>query len=284
MLYFISSLLCSVGILTVFKIIHGYKLDNLSVIVVNYLICVALSLCFALPFSYDEHTKSWIFWAIALGFTFFYGFRFFAISSQKAGIAITSVAANISLVIPVSLGFFLYNEPIKVGILLGIFIAIISFFLIFKSKDKSQTGQSTWIYPLLIFIFNGANNSMTKHGEHLGATLQPYAFVGLTFFIALMLSSSLLFKKSITNPFNKSVIIAGTTLGLLNFFSSYFFLIALSKFNSTTFFPTYNLSYIVLAALIGLVIFKERLRWINYVGIGVALIAILFITEIIWIP
>lgn len=284
MLYFISSLLCSVSILSLFKIISNYKLENLPVIVVNYVICVLLSFSFALPITFDAQNSSWMIWAIALGFTFFYGFQFFAVSSQKAGIAVTSVAANISLIIPVLIGFFVYHEPFKMGILTGILIAIFSFFLIFQTKEKNTNTQSTWIYPLLIFLFNGANNSMTKQGEHLGAASQPYVFVGITFIVALILSSMHLVKKSNANAFNKQNIIAGVSLGLLNFFSSFLFLIAMSHYKSTTFFPAYNLSYILLAAFIGVLIFKEKLKLINYIGIAIALVAILFITEIIWIP
>jgi drug/metabolite transporter (DMT)-like permease len=223
-----------------------------------------------------------MYWTIPLGVTFFYGFKFFALSSQKAGIAITSVAGNISVVIPVAIAFIFYGESLTSNKIAGILLAILSFFFIFKSEKTDIKLDKIWFYPVIIFVMNGANNSMTKEAERLGAASSPYVFLGLVFGIALTFATIHLFVEKRTNIFQKKTLIAGSILGILNFFSTYFFLNAITKFESSYFFPAYNLSYILLAAIIGYLVFKEKLKLINWFGILLAIFAILILTGVLW--
>ena len=74
---------------------------------------------------------------------------------------------------------------------------------------------------------------------------------------------------------------AAFTLGIPNFLSFYFLLKALAYFGSSGAFvyPLYNLGVILLSAIIGLLVFKERLSKLNIVGI---LLAITAITLLSW--
>ena len=71
----------------------------------------------------------------------------------------------------------------------------------------------------------------------------------------------------------------GLILGLLNFGATYFLLLAMSHFESSVLFPTVNMSVVVLSALTGLILFHEKLSRVNWIGIGLAVLAILMITS-----
>jgi len=202
----------------------------------------------------------------------------FALSIQKSGLAITSVAANISVIIPVSIAIILYGESLNTWQIGGLIIALISIILVFKPKDKTKFSLSTLIFPMALFFINGLNNSLMKHTEQLQAMNQPMLFLGLVFISAFFTGLLYYIFKTDKTPFQKKNLIAAIILGLLNFTSTYLFLASLSIFDSSVFFPIFNLSFIGGSALIGAFVFKEKLSLINWTGLILAIFAIVLIT------
>ena len=49
-------------------------------------------------------------------------------------------------------------------------------------------------------------------------------------------------------------------------------------FDNVMLFPIYNIGVVSLTALIGWLVFKEKLTWKNYLGLAIALIAVVLIT------
>ena len=76
---------------------------------------------------------------------------------------------------------------------------------------------------------------------------------------------------------NKSII-GGVALGVINFFSTYCIFQAMRCFDNVILFPIYNIGVVSLTALIGWLVFKERLTWKNYLGLAIALIAVILIS------
>jgi uncharacterized membrane protein len=72
-------------------------------------------------------------------------------------------------------------------------------------------------------------------------------------------------------------IIGGFFLGLLNFSATYYFLMALGEFQSSVVFPIMNVGIVALSALTAFFIFREKLALINWIGILLAIVAILAI-------
>ena len=72
----------------------------------------------------------------------------------------------------------------------------------------------------------------------------------------------------------------GIAVGVFNFGNIYFYLKAHQAFseNPSTVFAGMNMGVIVLGSLIGVLIFKEKLSKKNYLGIFLALLAIVLLT------
>ena len=49
-------------------------------------------------------------------------------------------------------------------------------------------------------------------------------------------------------------------------------------FDNVVLFPVYNIGVVSLTALTGLLLFKEKLTWKNYLGLAIAIIAVILIT------
>ena len=96
-----------------FKLFHKYHIDNLQALIVNYFVAGSLSLYFSnQDFSINHIINSpWIFHAIIVGILFIVTFNLYATGTQKVGIAITTIANKLSLLIPVGIALIVYpNE------------------------------------------------------------------------------------------------------------------------------------------------------------------------------
>jgi len=280
MISFLFCLLLALSILILFRLFERFGINNLQAIVFSYLISTLAAFAASghdLNIT-DTIAQPWFYYTFIIGTSFFIGFNFFALSTQKAGLALTSVAANISVVIPVSFALFLYDEHLNAFQLAGIILALISILLVFKPKDRSRFRLSILLFPLALFLINGINNSLMKQAEYLGAMWHPMYFLMLVFASAFVLGLLFLLFIKNKNSIRWKDLLAGTLLGLLNFGSTYYFLDGLNQLPGTVFFPIFNLSFIGLAALTGVFVFKEKLRPVNWAGIIIAIFAIALIT------
>ncbi|MBL7918215.1 MAG: EamA/RhaT family transporter, partial [Bacteroidia bacterium] len=86
-------------------------------------------------------------------------------------------------------------------------------------------------------------------------------------------------KQNKFNYFGKHVL-AGFALGIPNYFSIYFIFKALESgvMQSALLFPVLNISNVLLSALVGFTLFKEKLSLINYLGLLLSVVSILLIS------
>ena len=96
------------------------------------------------------------------------------------------------------------------------------------------------------------------------------------------MGSLTLIYKSIKNPmkFPLKAFVAGSILGIVNYFSIYYLLKALNheSLESSTIFTVNNVAIVMVSTLLGLIIFKESITKTNWSGILLAIISIVLVT------
>ena len=150
--------------------------------------------------------------------------------------AITAVSSKMSLIIPVSIGLFLYGDPFNMLKLLGIILSLAAFYLTFRKKgDKAH---SRYFYlPLLLFIGTGCNDSLLKHAETF--YVGEYTLLFLTtafsasFIVGVMIVTLNYFTKK--EKLQIKSLASGIWLGLINWSATYVFLLGLKYSNSVIF-------------------------------------------------
>ena len=281
MIWLILCILISVAILAVFRSFPRFKIHRDNTIVISYLISFGLSF-FTRENGMEVKALSvepWFYLAFIIGFTFYIGFQLFARSTEKIGMAITSVSGNTSVVIPVAIALLFYNETASISKLLGISLVIASFFLIFK-KEKTEKLNWHFIYlPILLFVMNGVNGSLMAYSEKIGASDWKMNFMMLIFLAAFLVGLIVVASGKTKEKIKGKTILAAAVLGSLNFLSTIMILKSLETIDDSIFFPVYNSGYIVLSALLGFYAFREKLLPINWVGILIALSGIIIITS-----
>lgn len=275
------AILISSSIFVTFKLFNRFKIDNFQAITINYLVASILGIIIVgSEFQYDIIVKKeWLPYAAILSLTFIGTFVLFALSSQKAGVAITAVFGKMSVIIPVIAGIFLYNESLNSLKILGIISTIAAFILIFYKKERSKIRWSIILFPIILFFGNGFIDTILKYIEYHFIRGDYILFLSVVFIIAFIMALfiSMIKYARTKKTFSIQTIIGGSILGLLNFSTTYFLLIAMTQFQSNVLFPIQNVGIVMLSALFGLILFREKLSMINWLGILLSIMAILLI-------
>ncbi|MFK8058899.1 MAG: EamA family transporter [Polaribacter sp.] len=284
MIFLLLSVLFSTGLFVIFKYFGIYKIDVLKAIFINYIVAFSMGFLLAerqIPIS-EIYLEPWFSGALVLGALFVSIFFVMAMTAQKNGVSVTSIAGKMSVVVPVFFGIILYNESVTFLKILGIIIALVAVYLSSVKEEKSNN-KSTLLFPVLLFIGSGMIDTLLKYVQTNYVSEQDVSiFSGSLFGIAAIFAFVILtfkFLKKRTS-FGYKNIIAGIVLGVPNYFSIIFLIKALQTdgFESSTLFTINNVAIVIVSTLVGLFLFKEHFSLKNKIGVALAVFGIVLVT------
>lgn len=280
MIWLILSIATSSFLYVIFKYFQVFKVNRLHAIIFNYLIaCVTGLIAYKGTIDVDHIlTADWLPYALILGFFFITIFNVMALTSQKSGLSVAAVSSKMSLVIPVLAGFWLYNESLGLIKIIGIVVALASVFLTSIKPGKSFSISKEYLFlPLLLFTGSGAIDTILKYAEtvHVPDGDEPL-FSAVCFITAFVIGIFILGYEATQKRFpSLKSVIAGVALGIPNYFSIFFIIRALkTDMESSVIYPINHVGTVLLTSLLGVLIFKEKLIFKNYLGIALAVVAI----------
>jgi drug/metabolite transporter (DMT)-like permease len=283
MLYLFLSVVCSVIVSVMLKLAKRYHIDVLQAIAWNYSTAILLTWLIFKPHlkqSQTAHANIYL----ALGILLPVIFLVIAACVRLAGIVRTDIAQRLSLVIPIIAVFLLFGEaltPFKItGIIMGL-IAVLCC-IPYQQKVGKKLSNTSWLYLLIVFAGFGVIDILFKQlalFTDVPYTTSLFVIYILSFIISLIFVFVQIYRKK--TRFSFPHILIGWALGIANFGNILFYLKAhqaLAKTPSTVF-AAMNIGVVVLATIVGLTVFKEKLSLLNKVGIALAIIAIVVITN-----
>ena len=279
MWFVILSVICSVTVGIFLKIAKRFQLNIFQIITFNYFSALLLTY-----FTYQPELTlkgKTIPYSLFMGLAILLPIVFLiqAKSIKEVGIVKTDIAQRLSLFIPLTASYFLFNETFSQLKILGFIIGFSAIF--FTLNKKSESKSDNWVYPLLVLLGFGIIDILFKKV----AVFKDFSFTTSLFIIfcgafiisILFLIGIILVQKVKLESKN---ILWGLALGILNFGNILFYLKAhkaLSE-NPSTVFAGMNMGVIILGSLTGILLFKEKMTKWNYLGILLAIISIIFIT------
>ncbi len=286
MIYLLLSITSSAVIVTLFKYFERYKVDLYYPIIINYFVASGLGLFlnnYKTGF-YDVLHSNWIVLAIIIGTLLIAMFFVIGLSIQKAGITVTTVSSRMSLIIPISFSIIYYGENVGAVKLIGILLAIFAVLFSVIKKGKIKINQKYFYLPFLAFLGGGIIDSLVKYSQQEYLSFDNTAlFSGILFTFSAVIGLFISFFKRapIKNFIKPKVLISGILLGIANFFSMLFFIKALAncKYDSSIVFGLNNIGIILFSVVIAILVFKERLSVINKIGIVLAFLAIIILSN-----
>lgn len=281
MIYLIISIFCSVTVAVLLKLARRYKINILQAITWNYLFAIALSFFFFKPSITELTTAKISPIYLGLGVLLPLVFWFLGASIRSIGIVKTDIAQRLSLFISILAAYFLFGDQFNTLKIFGLIFGFAAIIFTLYRKSNAPYSGGNWMYPLLVFLGFGFIDILFKQIAQIKDLAYTSSLI-LTFAISFILSLLgiiylAVFKKQKLELVNFA---CGAILGLFNFGNILFYLKAHRAMaeNPSTVFAAMNIGVIILGTLVGIFLFKEKLNKLNYVGLALALIAIIFIT------
>lgn len=303
MIYLLFAILFGSLFSVVLKICQRAQIDTQQVILFNYSSAFLLTLLPILlrmadpdgvpPQDFNLRPAS-IGACVLQGVLFLTGFSIMDRCTMRCGVALTTASARASLILPVLLSWILLAQPAPSWLAVGLILAAMTLIVLPSGKDSSspesaavpQSRGKAALALIAVFIAFGLSDFTLKLAQH---TVEPVSagdsvlmnrqLDALTCVIFLMASIAGLVVCLVSGSFRKHKVgwrslLAGLALGVINIVCTSCSLKALSVLATGTFYPLYNIGIVVVATLIGVLFFKEKLRPLQIAGLAVAVAAI----------
>lgn len=288
MLYLLLAIVCASTYSVLFKLFACRDVDSLQAIAFNYLTATLLGVLL----SFGDMSsgvvlagREWLL-SVVMGVMFMAAFVLMARSTARSGVAVTTVAARVSLIIPVVCSYLFLAEGAEPrwGAIAVIIVALVMVIGGAKRKGKMpQSGKSAErhdivgaaLLPLSVFVLFGANNFCLKWAQSgMDSDAGASQLSAAIFFVAAISSALYYLLTTRERRFSWKALGGGVLLGVANFFTTYFMFLGIAKMPSGVFFPIYHVGIVALVTTVGVWLFGERLSWMQIVGLGVAAVGI----------
>ena len=295
MIYLVLAILFSTGVFVAMRLFERYQLDNHQALMWNYVFAsgTGFAICERWDTAPQLVAEPWFGLSLLTGFWFIFTYLLMTASTQRSGVTVTSLSSKLSVVLPILAGVIMFGERLNFVATLGIVLALVALVLVVGGRNNKMadgrdamnrvcTGGNKWIITLLpIFIFFGTGTGdilmkiteQQNSGDDLGFMIAFIYFVALVFGVIIVVYDLVRGK----SKWQWKSALGGVGLGVINFFSTSSVYHAMRYFDNVVLFPIYNIGVVSLTALVGWLFFKEKLTLKNYIGLIIAVIAVILI-------
>ena len=298
MIYLILAILFSTGVFVAMRLFERFKFDNHQALMWNYVFASSTGFLMCKQFDTLPQliSEPWFGISIVTGFWFIFTYLLMTASTQRSGVTVTSLSSKLSVVLPTLAGVVLFHEKLNFIATTGIVLALVALVLVVGGKGSSPLPRidshitpasarndmhgRTWLLPVLIFFGTGTGDILMKLTEQQNQTGNLGFMIAFIYFIALLFGIIIVAYDLIRgkSKWQWKSALGGIGLGVINYFSTYSVYNAMRCFDNVVLFPIYNIGVVSITALTGWLLFKEKLTWKNYLGLAIAIIAVILIT------
>ncbi len=280
MINLLLTILCSTSIALILKYNDTKKGNSLLLLAGNYFVASIISLVvFYLNDNAAYSTESFLF-GIFLGILFLGAFFAFTQAVKLSGTAIATISSRISLIVPVGLSIFLFDEKPSVLQYLGFIFVAVTLYLFYLSLSKSDGSTlriKNYFYLLLVLVGVGSADFGMKIFEQWRPVEEKSFFLFVIFGCAFVYSMIIFFIRS--DKFEFDTFLRGNILGVPNMLSSFFLIGALTQLNAIFVYPVTNVGIIIFTAIGAFLIWKEKLNKFGLVALVAGVISIILLSN-----
>ena len=280
-LFIILSAACSISIAHLLKLTEVKKLRTLNTLTINYLIAFIIAFVWG---SLKTNGSAIIPGILLAGFCLIVGVFFitnfiaYSKSVHTNGVGVTITAMRLSLLVPILLSVYIYDEfltPIKTGGVVLVFVALI---LLIPKRSNIKVGKinAGWLL-LIIFILTGfADASLKIYEEEFRTSMNESLFMAMIFFAAFLIGlTACIFRKGELVKVEEFKL--GFLIGIPNLFSAIFLIYALQDISGSIAYPLVNMLSVAGGTALGLLRWKDTVSPLQWAGLAIALTAIIIL-------
>ena len=214
------------------------------------------------------------------------------VALSLGSMAIVSMLASFSLIIPTLWGLVFLNEKISLFGISGLLLIALSILLLNLKKGGGKISAECWIYSILTMVANGITSIVQKYhqAQNPGKYRIEFMLISMAFacliFMLLWLkavaseksrSKVASKKRSIKETFTQLPLILGFLAGVCNCFANFSILFLANSENATVLFPILSATNAIGACLVGKLVFKERLTPLQLISICLGIISVVLL-------
>ena len=275
MIYLIIAILFSSTLSIFMRISEKYIKGNVAMLVVNYITCTLVA-------AYDSRLAGIVTddsgLGVAMGIGVIGGIAFFTTflllqyNIKKNGVVMPATFMKLGLLVPTVASVVVFHEQPKVLQIVGFAIALAAIILINSGNKSEKSQQFNFGLLILLMLLAGVGDITSKLHEELGNPVLGNTFLMFVFGVALIgCTTVMLIKKQ---KIGKWELLFGALIGVPNYLSSKFMLIALNYIDAVIVFPTFSVGCIVVVTLVGVLAFKEKLSKRQLGALGMIMVAL----------
>lgn len=273
MIYLLLAILCTVSISFLMRLSEKYIHHQLGMFLFNYFICIFFSFLL-IKGKMEFHDLRVFPIGILTGILFLVNFVFYKRNMVVNGIVLSSTFMKLGVIIPTLMAIFIFHEKPEFNQVLGIVLSVLAILLINYEKDSMTKGNNK-IYLILLLLLSGFADGMMNIYDKIGILASNDFYLLITFFSAFLITLGMIIMNQI--QIKKIDLLFGALIGIPNYLSSHFLLLALGKVPAILVYPIYSVTAIICTTLIGLFFFKEKLSIKKFASIGLILIALVLL-------
>lgn len=272
MLYLILAILSSAMVSITMRASEKYITNKMAMFMSNYAICIVLSAAFM---DWKNMRVGLGVPALVLGIIsgvlYLVSFIFLKYNMQHNGIVLSSTFMKLGVLIPTVMAVVVFHEMPKWTQILGIAISVFAIIIIhFEKEALQESNKKIWL--LLLLVLSGFTDSMANIYEQVGRPEGKDGYLLITFFTAFVLAT--VFACRDKNKITRKDLLFGMLIGIPNYFSARFLLLALGSVDAVLVYPMYSVATMIVIMLAGVLAFRERISKKKAVALAMIAVAV----------
>jgi drug/metabolite transporter (DMT)-like permease len=197
----------------------------------------------------------------------------------RSGASIAASVSQLSVAVPVTASVLVYGESLGGLQLLGVAAAVTALpFLAYKGKGNANGSVDRGLIPLMaaMLVVQGFAQLSSKALVASGLEAERNVFFLTVFTSATLLTTPLAYRArgQVALPSDAGL---GVGVGAFNMLTNMSILLALRSVPASVFFPLNGSGGLMLTTFAAALLFRERISWVNALGVALTLAAVALI-------
>lgn len=270
-IFYICNVLCSSGQSALGKQYSRKGGASLPFNINKAAIGMVLFLVWGITSGFSLHIPTMMFgliYGVSLCISMHAGFK----ALSMGPMALTSMLASFSLIIPFLFGVLFWNETLTLFKLMGIILLLCSILCINMKREKGFSAK-WFFYAMATLISNGVCSILQKTHQMKFPSLYRIEFMFWAMLsVLVILVATYKVKEGTQTPLKISLL--GLSSGVANCLANYIVLYLSATEQASVLFPIISICNIIVVWMIGIVCFKERLRLLQVMGLITGIVSV----------
>lgn len=257
MIYLLLAIASSAMVSICMRLSEKYIRNEMGMFMANYAICILLSFLFMnkeINYLAGNGVIPMFGLGVVSGILYLAGFIFLKFNMKHNGIVMAATFMKLGVLIPTVMAVIVFGETPKWTQILGICLSLIAIVIIHFEKDALQKSNNK-IWLILLLVLSGITDSMANIYDKVGSAELKDGYLFITFFVAFLMAVFLTLAGKA--KVSKNDLLFGMLIGIPNYFSARFLLLALGSVDAVLAYPMYSVATMITITLVGIFAFHE---------------------------